>query len=246
MSEITLWHGDCLELMKNIPDRSVDLILTDLPYGTTRNQWDSVIPFDRMWMNINRVIKENGTVALFGAEPFSSMLRCSNLDMYKYDWIWSKGVGSGFLNAKKQPLRSHETISIFYKKQSPYYPVMTKGEKCHSRGKSSKANTHTYNSYGIVETEEDMKYPLSVLSFPRIHPSKQVHPTQKPVELLEYLIKTYTKENEVVLDFTMGSGSTGVACVNTNRDFIGIELDDKYFDIAKKRIEEANTSIFDL
>jgi site-specific DNA-methyltransferase (adenine-specific) len=237
---ITLYEGDCLELMKHIPDKSIDAIITDPPYGTTACKWDSVIPFDLMWEQLNRIIKRNGAIVLFGSEPFSSALRMSNINNYKYDWYWIKDRGSNFLNAKKQPLRNIEVISIFNIKK--YFPIMeNRGKPSHSIGKSegkiNEGSTQGKRRNMNGDTKTNLKYPRTALSFSVPHPP--IHPTQKPVELMEYLIKTYTNENETVLDFTMGSGSTGVACVNTKRNFIGIEKDDNYFKIAKKRIDDA-------
>lgn len=238
--DIQLYNGDCLELMKNIPDGSVDLVLTDPPYGTTACKWDSVIPFEPMWEQLNRIIKPNGAICLFGSEPFSSALRMSNIKNFKYDWYWDKIRGVGHLNAKKQPMKSVETVSVFYDKQCSYNPQMRKREK----GRISK-NNNSQKVFGncrdnfVGETLKE-KYPVSLITFSKSDMTKnKFHSSQKPTDLLEYLIKTYTNEGETVLDFTMGSGSTGVACINTNRNFIGIELDKGYFDIAEKRINEA-------
>lgn len=242
---INLIQGDCLELLKTIPDGSVDLILTDPPYGTTACKWDSVIPFEPMWEQLKRIIKPNGAIVLFGSEPFSSALRMSNIKQYKYDWIWEKSRPVGIFNAKLKPLRSHELISVFSdgmtangsNRNMKYYPVGV------CKGGVKTNNPKNGVEYSIKGYRESLpenhithgsNYPRDVLKFSS--ESKTVHPTQKPVALLEYLIKTYTNECETVLDFTMGSGSTGVACVNTNRKFIGIELDEKYFAIAKGRI----------
>jgi DNA modification methylase len=235
MIKINLMKGDCLEKMKEIPDKSVDMVLTDPPYGTTACKWDSVIPFEPMWEQLKRIIKDKGAVLLFGAEPFSSFLRVSNIDMFKYDWIWQKTKASGHLNAKKMPMRSFEIISVFSNKACNYYPQgLLYGEFDNGR----KAHNKQADIYGKQKTPKSASasnYPKDILTFGKPH--KPVHPTQKPVPLLEYLIKTYTLENETVLDFTMGSGSTGVACKNLNRNFIGIERDEKYFEIAKNRIE---------
>ena len=234
---IKLLHGDCLELMKDIPDGSVDMILTDPPFQRTQNQWDKLIPFEPMWEQLKRITKPNGAIVLFGIEPFSSALRMSNVSMYKYDWTWDKGQGTGFLNSKRQPLRCTENILVFYKKQPTYNPQMRLGFTPYT---CKQGNTKTENygkQTGAVTVSEGERYPLNLLKFNR--DSSRVHPTQKPVDLLEYLIKTYTQEGETVLDFTAGSFSTGVACVNTGRNFIGIEKDDKYFAIGKQRIEEA-------
>lgn len=241
MKKFELWQGDCLELMKNILDGSVDLVLTDPPYGTTACKWDSVIPFEPMWEQLNRIIKPNGAICLFGIEPFSSALRMSNIKHFKYDWIWDKKNTSGFLNAKKKPLSRHEVISVFSKSKLgifTYNPIMRKG-KMQKKGSFHKKSSDCYSKHESVVSFNDEYYPTSILDVGTVYRNKNVHPTQKPVALLEYLIKTYTNDGETVLDFTMGSGSTGVACVNTNRRFIGIELDDGYFEIAKNRIEEA-------
>jgi site-specific DNA-methyltransferase (adenine-specific) len=237
---IDLRCGDCLELMKDIPDGSVDFVLTDPPYGTTACKWDSVIPFEPMWEQLSRIIKPNGAICLFGSEPFSSALRVSNIKNYRYDWIWCKEKPSNFALAKKNPLKYHENISIFYNKFATYNPQMTVGKPNHSVGKGirRKENESNFNSKIVTNKTDGMKYPKSVLFFNR--EPKPIHPTQKPVALIEYLVRTYTNEGETVLDFTMGSGSTGVACVNTGRNFIGIELDKGYFQIAKERIETAN------
>ena len=232
---IQLLHGDCLELMKDVPDKSIDMILCDLPYGTTQNKWDSVIPFEPLWSQYRRLIKDNGAIVLFGAEPFSSALRMSNIKAYKYDWIWDKRQVTGFLNAKKQPLRQHETISVFYKKQCVYNPQMFKGKP---QLKNTGGQSSNYGKYTYMPHVSDIYYPKSILTFPQQR-IKGGHPTQKPVPLLEYLIKTYTNEGNIVLDNCMGSGSTGVACVNLNRNFIGMELKQEYFDIAVERINDA-------
>ena len=229
--------GDCLEVMKLIPDESIDAIITDPPYGTTACKWDSVIPFDLMWEQLNRIIKPNGAIVLFGSEPFSSALRMSNIKNFKYDWIWDKQRPSGSMLAKKRPMKYHEIASVFYKEQSIYNPQMTKGKMI------NKASGGSSDNYGkpipIVRYKSDEYYPRSIQAFKACHNmTGKVHPTQKPVALMEYLIKTYTNENETVLDFTMGSGTTGVAAKNLNRKFIGIEQDANYFDIATDRISK--------
>ena len=243
---INLMQGDCLELMKDIPDGSVDLVLTDPPYGTTACKWDSVIPFEPMWEQLNRIIKPNGAICLFGSEPFSSALRMSNIKNFKYDWIWEKTKASGFLNAKKAPLRAHEVVSVFYKIQCTYNAQFSFGHKPYKKLNVSDGATSVYGKIdkrGLVkESKDGRRYPRTIIKFNNPN-NKSLHSTQKPVALLEYLIRTYTNEGETVLDFTMGSGSTGVACVNTNRHFIGIELDEGYFNIAKKRIEEAQNEV---
>jgi len=232
---IDLMKGDCLERMKDIENGSVDAIITDPPYGTTACKWDSIIPLEPMWDHLKRIIKPNGAIVLFGSEPFSSALRISNIKNYKYDWIWNKPKGSGFLNAKKRPLRHYETISIFSYGTPIYYPQgLIQGVFNNSRPALEKKPT----LYGKQRQHKESKftnYPKDIIKYSKPH--KPVHPTQKPVALMEYLIKTYTNEDETVLDFTMGSGTTGVACKNLNRSFIGIEMDDKYFEIAKKRID---------
>tara|TARA_R110001632_G_scaffold24300_4_gene68009 strand:+ start:3590 stop:4297 length:708 start_codon:yes stop_codon:yes gene_type:complete len=232
---IQLIKGECIEQMKQIPTGSIDAIITDPPYGTTRCKWDSVIDFELMWEQLNRIIKPNGAIVLFGSEPFSSALRMSNIKNYKYDWVWIKEQGTGFLNSKKQPLKNNEQMCVFYKKQPLYNPQMRKGFKPYKTKKGGLTDNYNKDSVSEVITESNGdRYPLNTLTFKR-DKNKQ-HPTQKPIALMEYLIKTYTNENETVLDFTMGSGSTGVAAKNLNRNFIGIELDDKYFEIAENRI----------
>ena len=247
---IELRQGNCLELMKEIPDGSVDMILCDLPYGVLNKKnpnakWDSVIPFPALWEQYERVIKDNGAIALFASGMFTADLMQSNRKLWKYNLTWKKGNRpTGFLNAKKQPLRICEDICVFYKKQPTYNPQFTIGEKCHKRGGAGNAETKQGRNgcYGkfmqtaVVLTNQ--KYPLSLIDIPKEHPQK-FHPTQKPVALLEYLVKTYTNEGDTVLDNCMGSGSTGVACVKTKRRFIGMELDAGYFEIAKARIEGA-------
>lgn len=247
MSNVSLYRGDCLELMKQIPDGSVDMVLCDLPYGTTACKWDSVIPFVPLWEQYNRIIKNNGAIVLFGSEPFSTELRHSNLKMFKYDWYWRKPRGTGHLNAKKQPLRDIETVSVFYKKQCTYNPQYSDGEPYSAAkgGKNARVSIAGKTTYGRfmngMEFRNDnpgIRYPKQLQEFGVVERGT-VHPTQKPVALLEYLIKTYTNPGEVVLDNCMGSGSTGVACVNTGRRFIGMELDEGYFKIAQERIGTA-------
>jgi len=239
---IKLIHGDCLEQMdKLIRDGvMVDAIITDPPYGTTACKWDSVIPFPDMWERLNKLIKPNGAVVLFGSEPFSSALRMSNIKNYKYDWIWEKTQPSNVMLSKKHPLKYHEIISIFNSKI--YYPQMTIDNKDNRERKGKvyevRANVTNKKEAFVSDTHTPkLKYPKSIQAFKKNwRPQNQNHPTQKPVKLMEYLIKTYTNENEIVLDFTMGSVSTGIGCKNLGRDFIGIEKDDKYFNIAKDRI----------
>ncbi|MNQ35328.1 DNA adenine methyltransferase YhdJ [compost metagenome] len=238
--DIWLMHGDCLERMKEIPDGSVDMILTDPPYGTTQCRWDSIINLESMWEQLKRVIKPNGAIVMTAAQPFTSILICSNIDWFKYDWTWRKPKGTGHLNAKKQPMRDKEDIVVFYNKQCIYNPQMKEGTPYKDKaGKNHSAKTSMTDSYGSYTNfrndNKGMRYPKQVIEFGVVERGT-VHPTQKPVELMEYLIRTYTNDYETVLDFTTGSGSTGVACMNTNRKFIGIELDENYFDIAKERI----------
>jgi len=238
----SLIHADCLDAMKYIESKSIDMILCDLPYGTTACKWDVVIPFEPLWEQYKRVIKDFGAVVLFGSEPFSSYLRMSNIKQYKYDWYWKKSKPAGFANAKKMPLKDVETISIFYKSLPTYNPQGI--EKCNrvisNSTKKIKQNNITAINGGAFKTDtfiqEFTNYPRQIIE---VGVEQGQHPTQKPVALLEYLIKTYTLKTETVLDNCMGSGSTGVACINTNRNFIGIEKDDKYFEIAKKRIADA-------
>ena len=233
---IDLKLGDCLEVMKQIPDASVDAIITDPPYGTTACKWDSVIPFDLMWAQLKRIIKPNGAIVLFGSEPFSSALRMSNIKQYKYDWIWDKKIPSGMSYARHQPMRQHECVSIFCFSKTLYNPQLTLRDKPIKSGGMTKGETTNNSKLKPLNKTYDYKQPTSLIKFDKIRKGS-LHPTQKPVELIEYLIKTYTNENETVLDFTMGSGTTGVACKNTNRNFIGIEKDENYFNIAKERIE---------
>jgi len=256
---IDLLKGDCLELMKTIESGSIDAIITDPPYGTTACKWDSVIDFDLMWEQLNRIIKPNGAIVLFGSEPFSSALRMSNIKNYKYDWIWKKNRAANFLNAKRMPLKEHELISVFYKKQPTYNPQkIQRSEKSKFRRKfkdkvinrgysknnvSIKGGLNDKRKHGEEkQVDKQLRNPHLIISFDVDYTNQFnkniVHPTQKPVALMEYLIKTYTNENETVLDFTMGSGSTGVAAKNLNRSFIGIEQDENYFNIAKERINE--------
>jgi site-specific DNA-methyltransferase (adenine-specific) len=251
IGDCQLMFGDCLERMKEIGDKSIDMILCDPPFGTTACKWDTIIPFEPLWEQYKRIIKENGAIVLFGSEPFSSKLRMSNLEMYKYDWIWIKNNTVGFVNAKLKPLNKHEIISVFSngktsngnKNNMKYFPqgLIPFGKEVRNGNKKGKDNTYwrpsMKSSNGGGHIQQFTNYPNTVLQIDKV--SKSVHPTQKPVALLEYLIKTYTNEGETVLDNTMGSGSTGVAAVNANRRFIGIEKDDNYFEIAKKRINEA-------
>ena len=248
MSKIDLYRGDCLEVMDRLIEDGVkvDSIITDPPYGTTACKWDSVIPFDEMWLRLNKLIKPNGAIVLFGSEPFSSALRMSNIKNYKYDFVWKKPKGTGHLNAKKMPMRDTENISVFNVHHSFYTPQMSKGtpykNKCGKVDKVSEVGDTTYGKFidgnSVRAINTGFRYPKTVIEFTGVERGT-VHQTQKPVALMEYLIKTYTNEGETVLDFTMGSGTTGVACKNLNRDFIGIEMDEGYFKIAEDRIDAA-------
>lgn len=242
-----LYNGDCLEVMDKLIDEGVkfDAIITDIPYGTTNCKWDSVIPFEPMWDRLNELIKPNCAICLFGSEPFSSALRMSNIKNYKYDWYWDKVRGVGHLNAKKQPMKNIETISVFNEK-GKYNPQMRHRDK----PRKSK-NNNTQQVYGnSKENFEgdilDKKYPIHLIQFSKSsNKDMKYHSTQKPILLMEYLIKTYTNENDLILDFTCGSGSTGVAALNTNRRFVGIEKEEKYFNIAKERMKLINKGEID-
>ena len=237
---IELLQGDCLKLMQDIPDKSIDMILCDLPYGTTACKWDSVIPFDKLWEQYKRIIKDNGAIVLFGIEPFSSKLRLSNLDMYKYDWIWEKPQGVNFAQCNHMPMKVYETISVFgnfgLSKNAKIQPIYNpQGVTLVNKKKKAKTYTeHRPSSNNKDHIQVYENYPRMIIKFKQ---ARGLHPTQKPVALLEYLIKTYTNEGDLVLDNCMGSGSTGIACINTNRNFIGMELDENYFNIAENRIE---------
>ena len=250
---IDIKQGDCLELMQNIPDKSIDMVLCDLPYGTQKKngcKWDVIISFELLWEHYNRIIKDDGAIALFGKEPFSSLLRCSNLQMYKYDWIWIKDTKSNFMQANYQPLNNIEMISIFSKayareikdKVKMKYNVQFIKRDAYKIPKQSKttqifATNHKNGKYEHKNRDTSLRYPYVTLHFNSVRGKNKLHPTEKPIDLLEYMIKTYTNEGDVVLDNCMGSGSTGIACINTNRSFIGMELDEHYFQIAKERIE---------
>ena len=244
MKDIELWQGDCLELMKDIPYASVDMILCDLPYGTTACKWDTIIPFEPLWEQYERVIKDNGAIVLTASQPFTSNLIMSKAKWFKHAWVWDKVTARGHLVAKHRPMQQTEDILVFSKKgkRVNYYPIMVKRPE----DKIEVRKTREYGRTEIMGGEKgrlsekvyDEWYPKNVLTFSNAKSSKKsIHPTQKPVDLMEYLIKTYTKEREVVLDNCMGSGTTGVACKNLNRKFIGIELDETYFNLAKERIE---------
>ena len=236
---IQLIKGECIEQMKQIPSGSIDAIITDPPYGTTACKWDSVIPFELMWEQLNRIIKPNGAIVLFGSEPFSSALRMSNIKNYKYDWVWEKTKAGNFAQCRKNPMKYHENILVFYANFPTFNLInLKKLDKPILNSRKNKGANLGHVSNGAKEYyQTETGFHRSIIKYSnKSGKGYSFHPTQKPVELMEYLIKTYTNENETVLDFTMGSGSTGVAAKNLNRSFIGIELDDKYFEIAENRI----------
>lgn len=242
MERNKVFHGDCLEVMRDIPDGSIDMVLSDPPYGTTACKWDSIIPFDSLWSQYERIIKDNGAIVLFGSQPFTSALVMSNIKLFKYDWVWKKPKGTGHLNAKKMPMRDKEDLLVFYKAQPIYNPQFTAGEPYKNKaGKNHSGNnsmTDCYGAYKDFRYDNDGKrYPKQVLEF-GVAERNTLHPTQKPVALCEYLIKTYTNEGETVLDNCAGSGTTGVACQNTGRNYILIEKEQKYIDIIKTRLED--------
>ncbi len=253
MSNCKLYQGDCLELMKDIPDNSIDLILCDLPYGTTASNWDKLLPLDKLWEQYRRIIVSKGAIVLFASEPFATILRSNALDLYKYDWIWDKTRCSNFQVMNYQPGRRHELICVFSKAKAcytsnnnsmNYYPQKIMREKPIKNGGGLNTckllhNNNMKKQYNIYVD----KHPTTILNYKIVTPKERLHPTQKPIELLEYLIKTYTNEGDTVLDNCMGSGSTGVACITTNRQFIGMELDENYFNIAKERINNEQNNL---
>ena len=245
MNNIQIFNGDCLEVMDNLIQQGikVDAIITDIPYGTTRCKWDSVIPFEEMWKRIKEIRKPTTPIVLFGSEPFSSSLRLSNIKEYKYDWKWEKTQATGFFNAKKQPMRCIEDICVFYQKQCLYNPQKTEGHKPVNNYTKYLSTVNKTEVYGKCTKElsgggNTDRFPRQLLTYSSDKQICYLHPTQKPLELMEYLVKTYTNEGDTVLDFTMGSGTTGLACKKLNRNFIGIELNENYFNIAKERINE--------
>jgi DNA modification methylase len=236
-----IYFEDCLDGMRKIDKNSIDMVLCDLPYGTTQNSWDSIIPLSDLWEQYLRITKDNAAIVLTAMQPFTSILVCSNLKMFKYDWIWQKPKGTGHLNAKRQPMRDKEDILVFYKKQCKYNPQMTLGtpykDKAGKDHSSKSSMTGSYGDYTNFRNDNTgFRYPKQVQQFPVVERGT-LHPTQKPLELFEYLIKTYTNESDIVLDNCMGSGTTAIACINTNRNYIGFENDPKYYEIAQKRIE---------
>ena len=248
MSDIKLYKGDCLEIMKDIPDGSIDMILCDLPYGTTACKWDTIIPFEPLWEQYKRIIKDNGAIVLTASQPFTSKLVMSNLKMFKYEWVWFKNVPTGMAQSKYQPMKYHENILIFSNGTTIFNKQMEEregvGKACYNYEHYCGENNHVKMNKVKKFYNAKLVNPSTVLLF-NVAPNRKdkLHPTQKPVKLLEYLIKTYTNEGELVLDNCMGSGSTGVACINTNRNFIGIELDENYFNIAKDRINAAKENL---
>lgn len=234
----TLYLGDCREVLPALP--KVGAVITDPPYGTTQCSWDAVIPYEDMWLAVNHVVARGTPVVLFGSEPFSSLLRCSNIKQFKYDWIWDEPKGTGFLNAKKQPLRGHEVISVFCDGPPRYFPQKTSGHQRKTTFRAAHLQTDVYGEMsGDYHYDSTERYPRSVLTFSSDTQNSSVHPTQKPVALMQYLVRTYTLPGECVLDFTMGSGTTGVSALIEGRSFIGVESDPDYFDIACRRIEDA-------
>jgi len=229
--------GDCLDVMQDIPDGSVDMVMTDPPYGTTACKWDAVIPFEPMWAQLKRIVKPNGAIVLMAQTPFDKMLGASNIADLRYEWIWQKESGSGHLNAKKTPMKNHENALVFYTVPPTYNPQMRIGFKPYTQTQGKTKSQNYGSQTGAITISNGERYPLSVLEFAR--DKNKTHPTQKPVALMEYLIRTYTNPGETVLDFTMGSGTTGVAAANTGRRFIGIEMDPDYFATAQARIQKA-------
>lgn len=238
IGDCTLYLGNCLDVMPTL--EKFDAVITDPPYGTTQCRWDSIIPLAAMWRAVSKIVNENAPIVLFGAEPFSSILRQSNLKQFKYDWIWHKTKATGFLNAKKQPLRGHEIISVFCYGVPSYYPQKTYGHKRRVSFRSKKNQTDCYGKMAQdASYDSTERYPTTVLTFSSDTQNSSLHPTQKPVALLEYLVRTYTTIGQSVIDFAMGSGTTGVACAKLGRKFSGIEKDEKYFETACQRIADA-------
>lgn len=235
-----IYHRDCIEGMRMVPDKSIDMILCDLPYGTTRNKWDSIIPLEPLWEQYERIIKDDGAIVLTAQTPFDKVLGASNLQLLRYEWIWEKTTPTGHLNAKKMPMKAHENILVFYKKLPVYNPIKTTGHKrkvSKVEHKIKCKKSTNYNDYGLASYDSTERYPRSVQVFSSDKQTQSLHPTQKPAALFEYLIKTYTNEGDVVLDNCMGSGTTAVAAVRTNRNFIGFELESEYVEIANKRLD---------
>jgi len=238
VSHSTVFHGDCLEIMKSIPDRSIDMILCDLPYGTTACKWDTIIPFDKLWEQYERIIKPNGAIVLTAGQPFTSYLLMSNPKLFKYEWIYQKEKGVNFITANKKPMFCHENVLVFYKNQPTYNPQKIQGQPYERKQKyCEKRETHPSISKSLDKKSDGLRFPITIQRFKR-DSTQKLHPTQKPVALFEYLIKTYTNEGDIVLDNCAGSGTTGIACINTNRNYILIEKEQKYFDIINERIDK--------
>lgn len=235
-----IYLGDCMELMNDIPPHSVDAVISDLPYGTTRNKWDSIIPFDALWSQYKRIVKERGAVILFGQGMFTARHMMSNPSWWRYNLVWNKAQPSGFLNARRMPLRSHEDILVFYRKLPVYHPIMTKGARKVSSASSKKGcvRTTNYGCHGLKDYDSDMRYPTSIISFSKDIQHSAIHPTQKPVALIEWLIRTYTNPGNIILDNCSGSGTTAIACINTGRRYICYEKDPDYYRLSMKRVEE--------
>jgi site-specific DNA-methyltransferase (adenine-specific) len=234
---IKLFNADCFDIFPKIADKSVDLILADLPYGTTQCKWDSILPFDKLWKEYERIIKDNGAIVLSASQPFTSALIMSNPSLFRYNWIYKKTKATGFLDAKKRPLNDYEDICVFYKKPPIYNPQMIQAEKQYKRGLVKKRKSDCYGEeYAFNQLETGMRYPKRIIEVQNANTQNIFHPTQKPVFLMEYFVKTYTNESDLVLDNTFGSGTTAVACQNLNRQFVGMEKEKKYFDIAVQRL----------
>ena len=233
-----IYNEDCLEGMKRIPDGSVDMILCDLPYGTTACKWDSIIPFEPLWEQYERVIKDNGAIVLTASQPFTSALVMSNPKMFRHQWIWNKRMGSNFFNVKSQPLKIHEEVVVFSKKRAFYNPIMRLGKKRVKGSDKQYSGDNVLGDYKKTKTKNNLYYPVSILDFSNANRTNKVHPTQKPVSLFEYLIKTYTNEGETVLDNCIGSGTTAIASMRTGRNYIGFELDEEYYKVAEQRVED--------
>ena len=242
VSHSTLVNADCFDVFPLIADKSVDAIIADLPYGTTQNKWDSVLPLNIIWEQYKRIIKDNGAIILFAQTPFDKVLGASNLPMLKYEWIWRKSRPTGHLNANKMPMKAHENILVFYKKPPTFNKQMTIGKPNHVKDGSIRKSKATNNNYGhfenVVQKATELKNPVTVIEFSQQDPNKIEHPTQKPLKLMEYLVKTYTNEGDMVLDNTMGSGTTNLACIKLNRKSIGIEKEKQYYDVAVRRLSE--------
>lgn len=236
---IDIYEGDCLEIMSNIADDKIDLLLVDLPYGTTNCKWDIILPFDKLWYHYNRIVKENGAMIFTATQPFTSLLINSNLKNFKYNLVWEKSKATGYLNAKKQPMRAHEDICVFYRKQPVYNPIMREGNPYYRGSAHRPTDVYGKQKEVLVENKTGLRHPRSVFYFKTAESEgKVIHPTQKPVSLMEYLIKTFSNEGDTILDSCMGVGTTGIASIRTKRKFIGIEKDKNYFQLARKRIED--------